>query len=196
MTLPQLRDAEQPSTGGQAIWGWVRDASPSATGTPEPARIRVPARFEAMWNSNSTNGLFEFYTSIFTANSTADVPACAVIRTIGSLQLERLIIQERQTAPIDDDSKAFADAAVHDSLELVRRLNLSGADNIMISEDGIVSLQWRKGDHGAAMLFTGDGKVSVSLAAPGKLYSQQPIQTAVSGALPPSFMTSLKLLMA
>ena len=42
------------------------------------------------------------------------------------------------------------------------------------------------------MVFTGDGKIVVSIAAPGKLYSQQPTQISATDSLPREFLKALE----
>ena len=150
-----------------------------------------------MWSSKGTGGSFPVYAAISRAPATAGVANAtpAQIRTIGSIRLEKLINEEKDASQIEDDCILYADASVRDALALIRRFNLSGAQNVVLSEDGILTIQWRKGRLGALMVFTGDGNVAISTAAPGKLYSQSPTQFPITD-VPLGFLLVLKQLLA
>ena len=190
MTAPQLIDADQRSTGESAVPKWLAEISRSATGGPR-SEIRIPDRFLALWSQSGTGG--SFYLNAFSsASATAEPAIVAQVRTISSLRLERRVSLERQSSPIDDDSLIYADNAVRDALQVIRRCNLSDAENVLLSEDGILSIQWRNLTSGAAMVFTGDGKIAASVATPGKLYSQKPLQFRVTDPLPQDFLKALE----
>ncbi len=190
MTMPQSIDAEQRSTGGNPSPYWLHEISPAATGERRSG-FQVGERFPTIRNERGTGGSAEIYATISQARHTAAPQLTAEIRTIDSLKLEKRVQLERKHASIESDSLAFADTAVREALATIRRHNLSGADNIAVSEDGILSMQWRKIALGAAIVFTGDGKASVSIAMPHKLYSQKPLRMNVSDPLPKDFLLAV-----
>jgi hypothetical protein len=189
VTVPQLIDADQKSTGESNVPKWLREISQATTGGTRTTNT-ITDHFIAMRTLSGTGGAFDL-TAFSRAPSTAETPIVAEIRTISSLKLERRLSLERQASSIDDDSLIYADSAVRDALLVIRRHNLSDSENVSISEDGILSIQWRNITGGAAMVFTGDGKVAVSVAAPGKLYSQKPIKIRATDSLPRDFLEAL-----
>jgi hypothetical protein len=101
------------------------------------------------------------------------------------------IVDERKRAHVDADSEARADAAVMDAISLVQQRGLDGAPNVALSADGILSLQWQKDELGVALLFAGDGIVSIAFRRPGQLYAENGIDISVKEELPESFKTML-----
>jgi hypothetical protein len=191
MTLP-LVDGPHPSTGSDILPGWIF-AKTQATGEIAHQRQRqVSAPGKA--RESGTAGSFDYAWNLLKFDATAGAGSC--VRTIQSLQLERAIIREQASSIVEEDSRAFAEAAVRDALTTVRRLDLRGATNVMISEDGILSLQWQLGEIGAAIVFTGDGKVSISVASPGTFYSHNAQQLSVAEPFPAGFVSRLKNLNA
>jgi hypothetical protein len=166
------------------------EISPAATGGRR-GELQVEERYSAIWKEHGTGGAAEIYARISRARHTAAPQLTAEIRTIDSIKLEKRVQLEREQTIIETDSLAFADTAVREALGAIRRHNLSGAENIAISEDGILSMQWRKIAAGAAMVFTGDGKISVSIATPSKLYSQRPSRINASDPLPRDFLIAI-----
>jgi hypothetical protein len=59
---------------------------------------------------------------------------------------------------------------------MVRRVNLGGPPHISLSDDGILALQWQRGEYGVALLFAGDGVASISFRRPGQFYAENGIQ--------------------
>lgn len=189
MTMPQSIDAEQRSTGGSPPY-WPREISPAATGDWSNASLTAD-RFPVDWIDRGTGGAVPIYAAISRASQTAAPRLTAEIRTIDSLKLEKRVQIEREHALIEEESLGFADVAVKEALAAIRKHNLGGAENIAFAEDGILSIQWRKIGIGAAIVFTGDGKVSVSIATPNKLYSQRPMRINVTEALPNDFLKAV-----
>jgi len=141
-----------------------------------------------------TWGSFELSTFISRAPATTAVSADAkqaIVRTIDSIRLEKSIRDERMRADIDADAKATADQATTDAIQIVRRENLAGNPNLYFAEDGFLSLQWKKGDLGAALIFSGDAKVSIALRKPGRYYSDSGAEIDVAESLPATFTTML-----
>jgi hypothetical protein len=191
-------ETEQRSTGEGHVQAWLAGASRQGTFAVSESSIDVPESFAAKWNSHATGGSFPMYTAISRApGATGSAKASsAQVRTIASLRLERLVNEERLASQIDDDCVDYADAAVRDALTLVGRSNLSGAENVFVSEDGILSIQWRRGGFGVVMVFAGDGTAAISTAAPGKLYSQSPTRFPIIDGIPLGFLIALQQLLA
>ncbi len=116
------------------------------------------------------------------------------VRSIGSLKFERLVAKALNGVDIEEPYVLFAAEAISDALKMTRRYDLRDAQNIFMTEDGVLTLQWRKGDRGAAMIFTGEGKVAISTASTEKSYSQSPTSINVSDALPIAFISTLQSL--
>ena len=159
MTVPQLIDVDPKSTGEGVVPYWLSEISRVATGAMDRSEIKVPDCFAAKWSLHGTGGSLELYKAISHAPSTAGLPDTAEIRTINSLKLEKRVSLERDSTQIDEDFLRYADAAVRDALSVIRRHNLSEAENVMISDDGILSIQWRKGNIGAAMCLLATGRL-------------------------------------
>ena len=143
-------------------------------------------------NRLMTSGVLNYVTMPYAPATTGDARSKAEIRTIGSIRLERALVEERKNADIDLDSRVHADSALQDALDVNRRYNLSGVDNMFFSDDGVLTLQWDKGAHGAALVFTGEKKVSASTAGPNKLYSQGIVRLRSADPLPADFLNFLR----
>jgi hypothetical protein len=114
-----------------------------------------------------------------------------VIKPIVASRLAELIAAERFIAKIDEANVAIADAATHDAMMMVSRVNLGGTPHILLSDDGILALQWQRGEYGVALLFAGDGVASIAFRRPGQFYAENGIDIAISDDLPASFNEAL-----
>jgi hypothetical protein len=106
-------------------------------------------------------------------------------------RLAELIAAERLIAKIDNGNLAIADAATHDAMIMVRRVKLGGTPHILLSDDGILALQWQRGEYGVALLFAGDGMASISFRRPGQFYAENGIDVPIYDYLPASFNEAL-----
>jgi len=106
-------------------------------------------------------------------------------------RLAELIAAERLIAKIDKVNVAIADAATHDAMIMVRRVKLGGTPHILLSDDGILALQWQRGEYGVALLFAGDGVASISFRRPGQFYAENGIDVPIYDDLPASFNEAL-----
>ncbi len=70
---------------------------------------------------------------------------------------------------------------------MVERAKLNGQPLVMFADDGILTLQWQRGDHGLALIFAGDGEVSIAFKKPRQLYAQNGIEVKITEELPASF---------
>jgi len=114
------------------------------------------------------------------------------IKTAASKLID-LITSKRAAAEIEQGSAGVANAAVNDAKMVFQRANVGGAPHVMFSEDGILSLQWQRGEFGVALIFAGDGTVSIAFSRPGQLYAENGIEIAVSEDLPAEFTEALSL---
>jgi hypothetical protein len=105
------------------------------------------------------------------------------------------ISSERATAEIDSENLIMADGAAADAVKLVERAGLGGTPRVMFSDDGILTLQWQRGEYGVALIFAGDGAASIAFKNPGQLYAENGLEVSVSKDLPAQFNVALAALM-
>jgi hypothetical protein len=106
------------------------------------------------------------------------------------------ILDERRRAQVEAGSVAQADLAVGDAISLVQRTGLSSDPNVMLSDDGILALQWQSGELGVALLFAGDGVASIAFRRPGQLYADNGVDISVDEDLPESFKIVLSAILS
>jgi hypothetical protein len=114
---------------------------------------------------------------------------------IASAQPRSLLMEaiqaERQSSFIDEDCIDAANAAAAQAKAVVQRENLGGHPRVMFSDDGILVLQWQKEAYGVALIFAGDGTVSVSRRGPGRLYSDNDLEMSVNESIPPDIRSAI-----
>lgn len=81
--------------------------------------------------------------------------------------------------------------AMSDAASLIRRNDLSGNPQIVISDDGILTIEWHRGDHGVVLLFAGDESVAISFRSPGIGYAENEMRVSVHNTLPSAFSEAL-----
>jgi hypothetical protein len=106
-------------------------------------------------------------------------------------ELRKRIDAGRVAATIDPDARELADAAVRDAKRVVDHAKLRGEPRVMFTDDGILTLQWQRGDYGVALLFAGDGEVSIAFKKPAQFYAQNGINVKVTENLPSAFYDAL-----
>jgi len=85
--------------------------------------------------------------------------------------LSKKIRDAYQSAQLDHDAAETARRAVNDAIRFVD-FNLPGGEPlVMLSDDGVLSLQWRFGNLGVMLVFTGDGTGTYSIKQPGGSYA-------------------------
>jgi hypothetical protein len=97
------------------------------------------------------------------------------------------IDQALACAKIEPGARATAKAAAADAKYLVERNKLNGKPLVMFADDGILTLQWQRADYGVALLFAGDGEVSIAFRKPDQLYGQNGIDIKITEDLPGQF---------
>lgn len=177
--------------------GYVMIAGAHVYGDPTAcAFFTGPPNLQATSFGSTSNSAVDL--RLLGANSNLDrclalTPAESVATSkIGAISpLAGLIAVERSVAEIEPSHLIVADAAMNDALAVVNRANLDGSPNVMFSEDGILTLQWQRGEFGVALIFAGDGTASIAFRRPGQLYAQNGIDIAVSDDLPQAFNDAL-----
>jgi hypothetical protein len=97
------------------------------------------------------------------------------------------LIAERAAAEVAPENTALADAATGDAVVLIEHAKLNVAPRVMFSDDGVLSLQWQRGDCGVLLVLCGDGMASIGFRRPGQYYAENGIEIAVTDDLPPQF---------
>jgi hypothetical protein len=106
------------------------------------------------------------------------------------------VLEKRSSTSFEPDVTAIADASVADALTMLRRAVVGGSPRVMFSDDGTLTIQWQRGDHGVALIFAGDGLASVVFRRPGQLYAENGIEVPVSDPLPAEFLEVLAEVLA
>jgi hypothetical protein len=101
-------------------------------------------------------------------------------------KLEFEIRAARKKAILEGEAAEVAGRAVRESCAFVSREIPNETPVTMIFDDGVVVLQWRKGDAGALLIFPGDGTATLSVKSPGGQYAPDEKEFSVSDSLPGS----------
>ena len=102
------------------------------------------------------------------------------------------IIQKRLAVILLPDAVEVADAVIRDAKVLLSKNTIYDIPLIFFDEDGILVLQWQKGKTGVALVFAGDGTVSIGFAGPNQFYSSSNLEVTVDRSLPLPFTDALK----
>ena len=111
-------------------------------------------------------------------------------------KLADLIAVQRVAAYVDPDKAVIADAATRDATTMLASTNFGGTPRVMLSDDGILAVQWERGQFGVALLFAGDGIASISFRKPGQFYAENGVDVLISEELPQSFYEALSAVLA
>jgi hypothetical protein len=101
------------------------------------------------------------------------------------------IKQKRASAEIDKEQNDLADRSADDAAAMVLHSRLNGRPRVMFSSDGILTLEWHRGNEGAALIFAGDGKAAVVLRRSGALYDDCGQEIGVRENLPADFVNMI-----
>ncbi len=129
------------------------------------------------------------------ANATAPPGLADLAKPLSFSPLAARISSERAIAEIDSENLRIADAATADAIKLVERAGLAGTPRVMFSDDGILTLQWQRGEYGVALVFAGDGVASIAFKKPRQLYAENGLEVSVSKDLPAQFIDALAALL-
>jgi hypothetical protein len=142
-------------------------------------------------NTSQTTISESVWNAVSLATWPASSPEVSSIVRGPSSPLSAEILARKNLAALDFESQKIADAAADDAMQLIDSANLSGSPRIMYAEDGILALQWQKGDRGVALVFAGDGLVSIAFRRPGRLYAENGLEISISEPLPAEFISAL-----
>lgn len=81
--------------------------------------------------------------------------------------------------------------AIRDAQAVLARETFPIAPLEMPSSEGTITLQWRKEGRGVALIFAGDGMVSVAFRGPGQSYTDAGLECAVNDPLPREFWNAV-----
>lgn len=81
--------------------------------------------------------------------------------------------------------------AISDAATLIRNNDLQGSPQILLSDDGLLTIEWHRGNRGAMLLFAGDGIVTIAIRRPGVGYAENGEDAPLDGKLPQSFYDAI-----
>jgi hypothetical protein len=76
-----------------------------------------------------------------------------------------------ESTTLDEDALELARRAVNDAIAFVDYNLPEGTPIVMLSDDGVLTLQWRLDDRGVMIVFTGDGTGTYSIKEPAGYYA-------------------------
>jgi hypothetical protein len=113
------------------------------------------------------------------------------VRTANALPESVTAAYER--AIIDNGSKEDAMRAMEQARSYSERFLSGLAPSVDISEDGVVTFQWRRPDRGVLLVFTGDNTVSCAVKVPGGHYSTSNISAPIDEPMPSTVMSAIEM---
>jgi hypothetical protein len=113
-------------------------------------------------------------------------------RTKSSLagRIQRL----RDDVFLEPASEKQADAAISDAVEFVQRELPDGRPRVQLTEDGVITLQWRNEDVGVLMVFAGGGTVTYSIRTPGTSYASGARELSLQSPLPDELLRVIRII--
>jgi hypothetical protein len=114
---------------------------------------------------------------VFSINAVAvesmGLPAdcAAAISTPVHSGLAKRIRAVYENTELDEDAVGSTRRAVNDAIRFVDFSLPRGEPLVMLSDDGVLSLQWRLGNRGVMLVFTGDGTGTYSIKEPEGSYA-------------------------
>jgi hypothetical protein len=140
-------------------------------------------------NANNTDFGWDLG-SIYSFLTSTTNEAAASEATARSKLIDR-IIAERSVADIEPENVTVANAATDEAVALIQGTEISVMPRVIFSEDGILALQWQRGEYGVALIFAGNGAASISFRRPGQFYAENGIEVRISDGLPKEFADGL-----
>jgi hypothetical protein len=110
-------------------------------------------------------------------------------------RLAEEIAAVHKATDLDEEAAETARSVVGDARRFVAAHLPHAEPRVLLSDDGVLTLQWRKDDRGLIMIFSGDGTATFSIREPGGFYSTNGIEFHLSEGLPVAvteFTDSLK----
>jgi hypothetical protein len=124
------------------------------------------------------------------SNSNENVSAVKPTESDSETRLISLIDGAGATTILENESATTANSAVADAKYLLSRNQVQGEPLVFFGDDGILTLQWQRHEYGVALLFAGDGEVSIAFKKPGQRYAQNGIDLPIGSELPDLFKQS------
>ena len=103
--------------------------------------------------------------------------------------LTEKILHERSVTKIEEGFAEAADRSICEALKAIELSRLQGAPRVMLSSDGILTLEWHLEGEGVALIFCGDSAIGISVRRGGGLYEDYGCEVAVTQQLPPDVMS-------
>jgi hypothetical protein len=98
--------------------------------------------------------------------------------------LARMIRAVHKRTSLDEDIAEEAKRAIDDAWAFANRELSEENPFVMVSDDGLVMLQWRDESSGVLLIFTGDGTGNYSIKRPGGSYTANNVEFSLSDGLP------------
>jgi hypothetical protein len=115
------------------------------------------------------------------------IEAASAVKMIDAISRE--ILASATPDLVDDENLEGARCAARQAVSVIKLNKILKKPRVMMSDDGILTLQWRDEKIGAALIFSGDGTVSVALKNAQQLYSESTEDDRdITQLLPASFM--------
>ena len=92
---------------------------------------------------------------------------------------------------VDEEFVDSAKKAVKDAIMLTNRLQLSGSPSISLSDDGILTMHWKRPLGGIALIFMGDGDVDYAISAENRTYTDHVTPFRIDDDIPMDLETAL-----
>lgn len=98
---------------------------------------------------------------------------------------------------IDEEHRPGALLAASQASVVLRQNKLMGEPRVMMSDDGVLTLQWRNDRVGAALIFAGDNTVSVAIKTDNQFYSDRAHDDlSIYTPLPAEFLQTIAAIVA
>jgi hypothetical protein len=167
-------------------FGYVGDVQPSS-GTsnlqvwaiflrPYPRDIN-PSFISFSYAGNSSSGAAS-------ESSEDDAIVASPPEASGVSPLARMILEAHKGTSLDEDVVEEAQRAVDDACAFANREIPEQKPLVMVSDDGLVMLQWRNENSGVLLIFTGDGTGNYSIKCPGGSYTANNVEFLLADGLP------------
>lgn len=102
------------------------------------------------------------------------------------------ILERYAKSTVEQSAVYNALAAIEQASQLVEESGLPVAHRVSVSSDGILTIQWQKVGRGLALLFAGDGIVSVARREPGVYYAENGVDLSINESLPKSVLEAIE----
>lgn len=102
------------------------------------------------------------------------------------------VLDAYNCAKIEPGADEDARKAVYQATEYTRQWLCERRPHVSVSDDGTVTLQWRRGGRGVLLIFTGDNTACYSLKPPGGFYATNGASVPIGRELPDDVMAAIE----